>query len=181
MQTSDDLIASKVPFARRWRVIDEIDLAGLVASHATTDRLCTWLEACADRLPERPDPAEALALCAELEGRLLTHIEQEEQLLNAMFARDMADPLCHILIDHIGTCHSACATQAHDLIGALDPDAPGRRHLCAEALGYTMRSFFDGCRAAMAFEELSILTLADKRLTPAARQLLVRRLATSCR
>lgn len=177
---SDDVPRSKLPFARVWRVIDEIDLAGLIASHSATDQLCARLETCADRLPVRPDPVEARSLCGELAGRLLLHIEQEEQLLNAMFAPDMADPLCHTLIDHIGTRHSACAIQAHDLIGALSPPTPQRRPLCAEAFGYTLRSFFEGCRAAMAFEELAILTLADKRLTPAARRLLTDRLATSC-
>ena len=178
--TNDDMTGSKVPFARRWRVIDEIDLAGLIASHAATDRLCTRLEACADRLPARPDPAEARALCTDLAGRLLLHIEQEEQLLAAMFAHDMANPVCHTLIEYIARRHSACAIQAHDLIGALTPDAPGHRPLCAEAFGYTLRSFFEGCRAAIAFEELAILTLADKRLTPGARQALTDRLATSC-
>lgn len=180
MRMSNDLNGSTVPLAPRWRVIDEIDLAGLVAAHAMTDRLCARLEACADRLPERPDPAEAQALCAELQGRLFRHIEHEGQLLDAMFAQDMADPICHTLLDHIATRHAACATQAHDLIGALVPDASGQRSLCAEAFGYTLRSVFEGCRAAMAFEELAILTLADKRLTPAARELLTLRLATSC-
>lgn len=176
-----DLSDSRAPFPRRWHMIDEIDLVGMIASHAAIDRLCARLEACADRLPERPAPDEARSLCTELAGRLLPHVEQEEHLLSAMFAHDMAEPLCHTLIDQIGTRHGACVIQAHDLIGALAPAAAGRRPLCAEAFGYTLRSFFEGCRAAMAFEELAILTLADKRLTPAARRLLTERLAIGCR
>jgi hypothetical protein len=179
MRISNDLADCAAP-APQWRVIDEIDLAGIVAAHAMTDRLCARLESCADRLPERPDPAETHALCMELQGRLLGHIEQEAQLLDALFAPDMADPICHALLDHIANRHAACATQAHDLIGALMPDASGRRPLCAEAFGYTLRSFFEGCRAAMPFEELAILMLADKRLTPAAREMLRLRLETSC-
>jgi hypothetical protein len=44
-----------------------------------------------------------------------------------------------------------------------------------------LRCFFEGCRADMAFEELAILALADKRLTPAARGLLRDSLDQRCR
>jgi len=179
MQDPDTFSGSHVPFARRWHVIDEIDLIGLAADHAATERLCVRLEACADQLPERPTPAEIDDLCAALQSRLLDHIDREDRLLAAMFARDLPDPLCHALLDHIHTRHVACTVLAQDLIAALDATAPGHRSICPEALGYMLRCFFDGCRAAMAFEELAILALAGTRLTRDARALLAHRLAAA--
>jgi hypothetical protein len=44
-----------------------------------------------------------------------------------------------------------------------------------------LRCFFDGCRSGIAFEELAIRTLADRRLTHEARMLLDSRLQASCR
>jgi len=167
------------PFARRWHVIDEIDLVGLVADHAGTERLCMRLEACADRLPERPAPAEIDDLCAALQSRVLDHIDREDRLLAAMFADEVRDPLCRALLDHIHARHVACTVLAQDLIASLNATAPGHRTICAEALGYMLRCFFDGCRAAMAFEELAILALAGTRLTREARALLTHRLAAA--
>jgi hypothetical protein len=179
MHDRDDLTGSCVPFARRWDVVDEIDLVRLVADHTATERLCACLEDCADRLPERPAPEEIDALCEGLQSRVLDHVEREDQLLAAMFERDMPDPLCHSLIAHIHARHVACTVQAQDLISALKAGSAGQRTVCAEALGYMLRCFFDGCRAAMAFEELTILALADTRLTPGARALLADRLASA--
>ncbi|SDA30163.1 hemerythrin domain-containing protein [Sphingomonas sp. NFR15] len=179
MQDPDTFAASPFPFVGRWHVIDEIDLVGLVADHAATERLCARLEACADQLPDRPTLAEIDDLCAALQSRILDHIEREDQLLAAMFARTRSAPLCHALLDQIHMRHVACTVLAQDLVAALDATAPGHRTICAEALGYMLRCFFEGCRAAMAFEELAILALAGSRLTREARALLTERLAAA--
>ncbi|AOH85508.1 hypothetical protein AWL63_17760 [Sphingomonas panacis] len=160
-------------------MIDEIDLVGLVADHAAAERLCARLEACADQLPQRPAPAEIGDLCAALQSSIVDHVESEDRFLATMFAHDLRDPLCHALLDHIHTRHVACTVLAQDLIASLDATAPGHRTICAEALGYMLRCFFDGCRAAMAFEELAIVVLAGTRLTREARALLTGRLAAA--
>lgn len=172
-------MSDRVPFGRPWHIIDEIDLARLVADHAATERLCARLETCADRLPERPEPPEVDELCAALQSHVLNHVEREGQLLVAMFARELPGQPCRALIDHIHARHVACTVQAQDLIAALKARAAGQRTVCAEALGYMLRCFFEGCRAAMAFEELAILHLGEPRLTPGARAVLIDRLAIS--
>lgn len=178
MHDPDTFAGSRLRFSR-WHVIDEIDLIGLVADHAATERLCMRLEACADQLPERPAPAESDALCAALQSRILDHVNREDRLIAAMFAHDLRDPLCRALLDHIHTRHVACTVLAQDLIAAIDATALGHRAICPEALGYMLRCFFEGCRAVMALEELAILALAGTRLTREARALLAHRLGTA--
>lgn len=173
-------IESRVPFARRWHVIAEIDLMRLVADHAEMEQLCARLEAIADALPDRPDPTEAELACLDLDDLPAAHNAREDQLLPAMFARDLAGTLTHSLLDHIHGRHVACAVEAQDLAAALRAGADGPQAVAAETLGYMLRCFFRGCRDAMAFEQLAILALAGNRLTPGARALLTEGLARTC-
>lgn len=181
-QTDDpmaDLIGSRVAFARRWRVIDEIDLVRLIADHSMTDRLCDQLERCADRLPDWPSDAEAERICKALETLVLGDVGREERLLAAMFGRDLAEPLCHTLIESIHMRHAGCVVQAQDLTAMLKAATACKPVISSETFGYMLRCFFEGRRSAMAFGELSILTLGADRLTVAARAALVARLTTA--
>ncbi|WP_157134602.1 hemerythrin domain-containing protein [Sphingomonas sp. PAMC 26605] len=161
-----------------WHVIDEIDVVGLVSDHAALDQLCDRLEQHADQLPQPPSPREGEALRADLRVALGRHVVREERLFARLFAASRGQPLCHALLDHVTARHSACLAQAEDIVAALNPEAGAR--LCPEAFGYMLRGFFQGFRQAMAFEELTLLTLGDERLTPAARAMLTQRLAASC-
>eukprot|EP01037_Dinobryon_pediforme_P031313 gene31313-35742_t len=173
------MLESDYPAGRStaWHVIDEVDVVGLVSDHAALGRLCDRLEHHADRLPQRPSPAEANALRTELRVAFGRHVVREERLFLRLFAASLAQPLCHALLDHITAQHSACLAQSEDIVAALKPEhgaAP-----CAEAFGYMLRGFFQGFRQAMAFEELALLTLGGDRLTPVARAMLTQRLAAS--
>ncbi|UAK25964.1 hemerythrin domain-containing protein [Sphingomonas nostoxanthinifaciens] len=174
-----DLIASKVSFARRWHVIAEIDLMRLMADHAAISQLCDALEMVADLLPERPSAATAEQIAEGLETLLRTHNPQEERLMEAMFARDLSEPLTHSLLDHIHARHVACAVQAQDLAAALRVGA-SEEAIAPDALGYMLRCFFEGCRDAMVIEQLAIFALGQDRLTAGARALLTDRLAAIC-
>ncbi|MEG3175785.1 hemerythrin domain-containing protein [Sphingomonas sp. RB3P16] len=164
------------PSGTGWHMIAEIDLVRLVADHAALDRLSDRLEELADRLPQRPGPREAEALCEDLRGRLGQHVVREERLFAALFTAGPSSPLCHALLDQIGRRHTTCLLQAEDVIAALQPD-PVEPLLCAEAFGYMLRGFFEGCRQAMANEELAIVALGEARLTPGARRMLTERIA----
>lgn len=164
--------------ARGWHVIDEIDLVPLVAAHARVERLCQRLERCADGLPELPDGAEVAGLCEALEASACDGCGQADAVLDRLFASH-ADPFGETLLAHIRARHVTCSVQAQDVLAVLRPHAV-ERGPCAATLGYMLRCFFDGCRATMAFEELAIRTLADRRLTPAARRLIEDRLHASC-
>ncbi|WP_294392928.1 hypothetical protein [uncultured Sphingomonas sp.] len=172
---------SMVPFARRWHVIAEIDLMRIVAEHAAIEHLCKRLESIADTLPERPSPGAVVIVTEELEELLGAHNSHEDQVLEAMFARDLPRLLTHSLLDHIHARHISCAVQAQDLSAALMAGAEGEHAVPAETLGYMLRCFFEGCRDAMAFEQLAILALAGNRLTDGARALMTERMAQTCR
>lgn len=166
-------------FPRGWHVIDEIDLVPLVREHVRAERLCARLERCADALPELAPADEIAELAEELAAHALQQTPREAELLEAMFGAQ-ADPLGEALLAHIRARHVTSAVQAQDLLAALRPHGVDRQP-CAATLGYMLRCFFDGCRSGIAFEELAIRTLADRRLTPDARMLLDSRLQASCR
>jgi hypothetical protein len=171
---------SKVPFARRWHVIDQIDLAPVVSDHAGLEKLCAALERIADTLPDRPSSASVAVISDELEELLERHTPRETRLLEAMFERDLPRPLTHSLLDHIHARHISCSVQAQDVIAALRAGPETPHSVDAETLGYMLRCFFKGCRDAMAFELLSILTLAGDRLSRGAHALLVGRISATC-
>jgi hypothetical protein len=171
---------SAQPAARAWHLIDEIDLVPLLSEHVRTEQLCRRLEACADALPELPDAAEIAALCDGLEARATLQAGRQGQLLDALFAESGPGPLADTLLSFIHRKHVTCAVQAQDLLAVLRPHTGTERGPCAATLSYMLRCFFDGCRSAIAFEQLAIRTLADQRLTGAGRMLLDSRLQTSC-
>ncbi|PZU10715.1 hemerythrin domain-containing protein [Sphingomonas sp.] len=176
MTEIDAYAGSKVPFCRRWHVIAEIDLARLVADHSGLEHMCRRLEAIADALPDLPAPEETDWITAELD-MLSRHNDAEDRLMEGLFRREARDPLARSVLDHIRGRHIACTVLGQDLVAALapDPDAPVPTE--PEALGYMLRCFFEGCRDAIAFEELAILALGGLRLTADARALLVDRIA----
>jgi hypothetical protein len=163
--------------SKGWYMIDEIDLIAMLADHIELARLCDLLEAVADGLPTLPDQDDASWLCQTLEHRVPTHEARERRFMETVLAAQSM-PNGDAVLDRIRCRGVAQVMQAQDLVAALQPNASP---LPATALGYMLRCFFEGCRADMAFEELAILALADKRLTPAARGLLRDSLDRRCR
>lgn len=173
------LQGSVVPFARRWHVIQEIDLVRLVAEHRRRADLCDRLEGMADLLPERPAADEAAAIERALADLVERNEHDEFAFLQAMLLHGRDDALASALLDHIRRRHAADTAAAQELIAALRCDGPADHIPLAETLGHMLRGFFTGCRRAIDFEQLTILTLAARRLTPDARALLVDALAAS--
>lgn len=95
--------------------------------------------------------------------------DDADAFLAAMLLNGHGDPLAVALLDHLRARHVADAAAAGELIaafaGADGPPAP-------ETLGHMLRGFFTGCRQAIDFEQLAILTLAGHRLTRNTRALL---------
>ncbi|RZM04088.1 MAG: hypothetical protein EOP68_19855 [Sphingomonas sp.] len=165
----DDDGGRVVPFVRRWHVIHDIDLARLIADHARLRDVCDRLEACADALPDGVSDADADAVSRRLRAVVVSHPRDETAVIDALFAADLDDPLTATLVGRIRARHLSNAVEAEDILAAL----AGASTPCAEAFGHMLRGFFDGCRRAMEFTELAILTLGAQRLTPDARALLV--------
>lgn len=168
----DELDKRVVPFARRWHVIHDIDLARLIADHARLRAVCDRLEACADALPGGISDAEADAVCSSLRAIVLSHPQEENAVIDALFACHLDDPLTATLVARMHARHLSDAVHADDILAVLR----GASVPCAEAFGYMLRGFFDGCRRTMDFTELAILTLGGKRFTHAARDSLVKAL-----
>ncbi|WP_294216376.1 hypothetical protein [uncultured Sphingomonas sp.] len=170
------LQGSVVSFARRWHVIQEIDLIRLVQEHRRRLALCGQAEAMADALPDRPDAATMTLFLQALEAMVTRGAQADGVYLEAMLSNGRADPLTDTLLDHVRHRHEADAAAAREMVAAFDEaDA----FAAPETLGHMLRSFFTGCRRAVDFEQLAIIALAGHRLTPEARGLLVDALAES--
>ncbi|MEG3168225.1 hemerythrin domain-containing protein [Sphingomonas sp. LB3N6] len=168
----DEFAARVVPFAGRWHVIHELDLARLIAAHARLRDVCDRLEVCADALPGwLPDP-EVDAVCHDLRAVVVRHPRDENAVIDALFSQGLGDPLTAAVVGRIRARHVSNAFQADDILAAFS----GVATPCAEAFGYMLRSLFDGARQAMDFTQLAILTLGAGRLTRGAREMLVSRL-----
>ncbi|WP_404338320.1 hypothetical protein AB2M62_05305 [Sphingomonas sp. MMS12-HWE2-04] len=163
--------SADIVLPRRWWMIDEIDLARLIAEQEDLAGLCDMLEACADALPIRPAPESASQLCASLH-ELVAREAEGDTTFAALFGRDAGDVLTLALLDQSRRRRADDALHAQDLIAMLQAD-PSVCVASTDALGYMLRCFFNGCRAAMDIELLAILTLARHRLTSAARSLIV--------
>ena len=166
---------SVVPFARRWHVIQEIDLVRLIGAHRRRAALCDRLEDLADGLPALPAPADMASLCRDILTVATRDQDDKLPFLEAML-RHGADPLTDALLDHIRMRQWADVAMAQELVAALCPEAPDSRP-AAETLGHLLRGFFTGCRRGIDFEQLAILALAGHRLTQEARTMLVEALA----
>ncbi|MGP7794486.1 hypothetical protein [Sphingomonas sp. CLY1604] len=167
------LQGSVVPFARRWHVIDEIDLVRLAGEHRRRVDLCAQAEAIADALPRWPDADIVSPFLAALNG-IAAREGDECALLDAMLLHGHDDPLAETLLQHIRQRHAADGECARELVAAL---AEGDDRPCSETLGYMLRGFFSSCRRAIDFEQVTILALAGHRLTQDARALIVDALA----
>lgn len=143
----------------------------LLQEHAGLRRLCDRLEATADALPRLPPPQARQDLALAL-GKLAQHQAREEAVLRQLLPLRGAGGLATRLLAQIAGQHALDQIHAQDLGGALT--APGMAEAPVLALAYMLRCFFDGCRRAMAFEELVILTLARGRLSAETTELLTR-------
>ena len=159
-----------VPFTSRWHVIQEVDIIGLVSEQVRRAVLCDRLEAMADALPAHASQGEIETLDVVL-AELFTR--ERHVALMTLLSRGPSDPLKQALLDHLRVQDLEDAATARELIDALTPATASDHAISPETLGYMLRGIFTGCRRAIDFEQLAILTLAGHRMTPAARMLLV--------
>lgn len=166
----DEFAARVTPFSGRWHVIRVDDLARMMAAHARLRAVCARLEAYADALPVRPADAEAHAVCRDLRAVLVSYPRDEDAVIDSLVEDTRTDPLTAAVVKRLRARHASDAIQADDILAALSGDTVP----CAEALGYMLRSFFEGCRLAIDCTQLAVLTLGSGRLTLDARDMLVR-------
>ena len=155
--------------AWHWHLIDEHEIVWLIADHAAQRRLCTTLEGIADALPDMPDHDKV----AHLEFQLSAYSRRHFPLETALFARLAADARCATadrILKEIRYYHAIDALHADDLAIELKRLSESTEAVQPGELAYMLRCFFDGCRRAIAFEELALLRLGDQRLTPAAKK-----------
>jgi hypothetical protein len=161
-------------------MIDEIDLVRLIAEHSAWLRLCARMESIADALPELPQEDEVRLLRAQIEGLIGTPERVEGRSLDTLFVRERVRPLARNLLDGFRMARAARVIDAQDILDALEAGEDGDNAVSATALGYMLRGFFQGCRDAVAIEQLTLFALGKDRLTADARALLLERLTESC-
>ena len=167
--------APAVRFCHGWQARTDVAIGALLADHAVLRTLCDRLEALADGLPGLPPGGERYAAAEALTGLLPAHQRRESRLLDSLLPLAGRPAVARALLDRIRCQHVADRVHAQDLVAALE-EAPGGGD--ADALGYMLRCFFDGCRRALAFEELAMLKLGRRRLSEASRDLLTASLGT---
>ncbi|MCJ2127505.1 hypothetical protein [Methylobacterium sp. E-045] len=153
-------------------LIAEAELLRLMARHERLACLCDHLEACADILPTWPVEGQAKRLRAALSDFIM-HEAQSSAFVAEMFGPGLQNSLAAVLLRHVEARRTNDLVHAEDLMAVLDvkPGAAGR--ISADTLAYMLRCFFAACRQRMAFEILALLMLAQHRLTPGGRSLLV--------
>jgi hemerythrin-like domain-containing protein len=159
--------------APRWRIIDEHDIVLLVAEHGEQRQLCSMLERIADELPAVPSHAMMLDVGQRLSSYAQRHFPLEARLF-VRLAGQANCPTSERILKEIGHNHAIDAIHADDLAAALQRLSGSTRPAHPGELAYMLRCFFDGCRRAIAFEELALLKLGGERLTPAARRAVLR-------
>jgi hypothetical protein len=150
-------------FCDGWYARLDTRIRALAAEHAVLRALCDRLEGFADGLPGIPPAEERHAAARQLAILLPGHQQREDALLESLLPPEGGCATERALLERIRGQHVTDRVHAQDLGAALeaaDGSGDGR------ALGYMLRCFFDGCRRALAFEELAILNLARRRLSP---------------
>lgn len=158
--------------ALHWHLIDEQDVVSLIADHAAQRRLCRTLEAIADALPDLPSAELSLRTGQQLSRYSHRKSPMEDELFQRL-VDDAPCPTVGRIFNQIRQHRAIDMLHADDLAIELDHLSGLHRAEHPGQLAYMLRCFFDGCRRAVAFEELALLKLAGERLTSAARAAIV--------
>ena len=163
-----------LPFRRRWHVIDEADIARLLADHARMRELCQDLESLADRLCGHLPLHERCAAADRLQETMLDHVKATSTFFGQVFRGERLSYEGGVLA-RILTRQIADAIHAEDVADALREEVLDAADI--NILAYMLRCVFENCRRALDFEQLSLLSIAAHRLTAAARTSLQQLLA----
>ncbi|MCP8893035.1 hypothetical protein [Sphingomonas faeni] len=155
-----------LPFRRNWHVVNEVDLAPLLADHAAVRRMCQRAEDLADQLSEGPGLEQRGNLAETVRCCIRDHVKVTgnclEQLFGGEALRFGQGVLARILLDQISD-----AVHAEDVIELLQRETLEPEKI--DMLSYMLRCLFDNYRRAIDFEELTLLSLAGTRLSAEAR------------
>jgi hypothetical protein len=154
--------------ASRQLVIDEHEIIWLIAGRHTQRRLCADLERIADNLPDLPSAEAVRHIEDRLFGYADRHLPHQTELFRRLLGDTVSAPAARILKE-IQHNHAVDAMHADDLSVELRRLSGASRAVPAGELAYMLHCFFDGCRRAMAYEELALLNFGEERLTPAAK------------
>ncbi|GAA0336527.1 hypothetical protein GCM10009087_53760 [Sphingomonas oligophenolica] len=122
--------------------------------------LCTELEQLADALPALPTPARVRRLCNQIDIVTSIHFRRADAIL-AEAAAGFDVPPASGALEQLAEMHAMDTMHGEDLISVLwDSVARGTVARPGE-FGYMLRCFFDGCRRAVALENM-VLTLIER-------------------
>jgi hemerythrin-like domain-containing protein len=152
-------------------------LADMKREHRLHMRMCDDLEAIADSLPDMTDAALCASLAATLRVELPAHHRGEEEGLFALI-ESRAGPEDGVgeMLEMLRREHAVDEGFAEELSELLEGLSVGRRPECADMAGYMLRGFFETYRRHVQWEEVVIVPLARRLLTPSDLERLSRRL-----
>ena len=134
--------------------------------HVALLYLCDELEHIADGLPDRIDREACRALGMSIAETMVTaHRAEAQWLFPALLQRAIEAPELPGVVSGLAEQHRRDQYLAEEVREALLGFAEGKPSLSPDALGYLLRSFFDGQRRHIALErELAAPLLAGIRL-----------------
>jgi hypothetical protein len=155
-----------LPFRRNWHVVNEVDLAPLLADHAAVRRMCQRAEDLADQLGDGPELEQRVSLAETVRCCIRDHVKVTSAFLQRIFTGEALrfgeGVLARILLGQISD-----AMRAEDVVDLLQTETLDSEKI--DMLSYMLRCLFDNYRRAIDFEELALLSLAGTRLSAEAR------------
>ncbi len=154
---------------RRWHMIDEIDLTGLLIRQTAWLRLCDTLEALADGLPNWP-----VAEMDVIEQSLAHFAErsdfEEQDMFDRLLSAGGVTAQSRRLVELLDRRRAKRLSIVQELRATILSEREG---IAPEAFGYQLRSFFEEVRETIMVERMAVLMLAGSRLTRDARATIV--------
>ncbi|MGI9482938.1 MAG: hemerythrin domain-containing protein [Hyphomicrobiales bacterium] len=134
--------------------------------HKEHAAFCDILEEIADSLPEAVNCDQCASVLVFLRQELPQHHKDEEDGLFALLrekARKDGTLIGHL--EQLSWEHSADESTAHEIAETLEKLACGEKADNPNMLGYMLRSFFEGYRRHLHWENTFLLPLARRRLS----------------
>ena len=141
-------------------------IAIIERAHAEHAAICDVLEEIADSLPEAVNSDQCAGVLVFLRQELPQHHKDEEDGLFALLRKkSRKDKTLMGHLEQLSWEHSADESTADEIAESLEKLANGEKAENPNMLGYMLRSFFEGYRRHLHWENTFLLPLARERLS----------------
>lgn len=138
----------------------------ILEDHQRQEEWCDSLERIADSLPGNIDHELINHCLIFIDGPLITHLRDEDEgLIPLLQKRAQPGDNVEMILSQVEREHQTDEGAAFEVREGLKSFIEGENKMGPNALGYLLRSFFEAHRRHIAWENVTLLPLARKRLT----------------